>query len=321
MRSIKGIKIIIIAVALVFIAQAAYGAYHMVAVKTTDEQQTTGQSDNGRNTEVQPAAQTDKPDEGVNESVAESIAESMTEGEILEDEADYSITQNVLDCIKAYDPEGYTRNVDNYSALLKRLNVHTRFKIELERHIKEGAGIPDILTAYSFLNDRFGRLEDIERLLGMKARGQNWEAIFKEYVKDNPEFVPTSFDSEYLDKLLETPGITQDDIMMADRVSQRLGISIGDIIAKKQSGMSWRLINAGYGIVNGDEQLPRVPVTHEKLEKHCEQTGLSQKRVVEALVMASKLGVSDVTVLEWVKKGLSNEGIYARAYEEKYYFG
>ncbi len=313
MRSIKGIKIIVIAVALVFIAQAAYGAYYMVAVKPAEEQQPGEQSNSGQGAAVQPEAQTDESDEGV--------GESLNEGEILEDEADYSISQDILDCIKAYDPESYTRNVDNYAALLKSLNVHIRFKTELERHIKEGAAIPDVLTAYSFLNDRYGRLEDIEGLLGMKAGGQSWEAIFKEYAKDNPEFVPASFDSEYLDKLMETPGITQDDIMTADRVSQRLGIPVGDIIAKKQSGMSWRLINAGYGIVNGDEKLPRIPVTREQLEKHCEQTGLSQKRVVEALVTASKLGVSDTTVLEWVKQGLSNEEIYARVYEEKYYLG
>ena len=221
--------------------------------------------------------------------------------------------------IKAYDPANYTKNLDNYKSLLKTLNVHIVFKNEIERLIKEGYKLPDILIAYAYLNDCYGSVNNLEKMAKAKELGKNWADIFKAYNKSNPEFEPRSFDTQYLQKLLNTVGIDEDDVMIADRVSQNAKAEFKDVINKKIEGLNWRLINAQYGIVNGLEKSPHLSLTREKLTKYTKQSGLSEKEVVEALTIANKLGKTADDILKSIKQELSIEDIFASAYEEKYY--
>lgn len=237
----------------------------------------------------------------------------------LQDDFSLEISNEILDIIKSSDPEKYTRNVEKYKNLLKELNVHISFKNEIERLINKKYKLPDILTAYSFLNDNYGKIEDIEVLVKEKVSGKQWSQIFKNYLKNNPEFVPSNFDSQYLDKLLQTPGISDDVIMITDRVSQKAKTDFSEIFDKKINGLSWRLINAQYGIVNGLEKSPHLSVTREQLDKYANKYKLSEKQVIEAMALANKLELSDDDVLEAVKNGLSKEDIYSKAYHEKYY--
>jgi hypothetical protein len=221
--------------------------------------------------------------------------------------------------IKAADPDNYTKNLNNYKQLLKDLNVHTRFKNELERLIKKGKKLPDLLTAYSFLNDCYGRITELEKLVSEKESGKTWAAVFTAYNKSNPQFEPSNFDNAYLEKLLATPGVDHDDIMIADRVSQKTGAAFDAVISKKTSGSSWRLIKAQYGIVNGLEKSPHLSVTREQLSKYTKQTGLEQKAVIGWLTTAEKLGKVPDEILKLAKQGLSKEEVYAKVYQEKYY--
>ncbi len=237
----------------------------------------------------------------------------------LKDETGIEISQDILDLIKVSDPANYTKNVDNYKSLLKTLNVHITFKNEIERLIKEGHKLPDILTSYTYLNDCYGSIDNLEKMVKVKESGEAWANIFKSYKKSNPEFEPRSFDSQYLQELLNIVGIDEDDVMIADRVSQNAKAEFEDIINKKIEGLNWRLINAQYGIVNGLEKSPHLSLTREKLIKYTKQSGLSEEEVVEALTIANKLGKTADDVLKSIKQRLSVEDIYASAYEEKYY--
>ncbi len=236
----------------------------------------------------------------------------------LKDETSADISQEILDLIKAQDPDNYTKNLGNYKLLLKDLNVHIKYKNEIERLIKKGKKLPDILIAYSYLNDCYGSMKYIENLVNKKESGKKWSYIFEEYVKNNPEFAPRNFETGYLEKLMES-GVDQDTIMIADRVSQKAKMEIDTVIQKKQAGASWRLINAEYGIVNGLEKSPHLSVTRTQLTKYASQTKLSEKDIIKALTIANKLGKTADSVFNSVKKGLSKEEIYAIAFEEKYY--
>lgn len=237
----------------------------------------------------------------------------------LKDETSIEISQDVLNKIKSSDPDNYNKDVANYKALLKALNVHIVFKNEIERLIKDGKKLPDILIAYSFLNDKYGNISDLEKLAEAKASGKQWKDIFTSYTKSHPEFKPSNFDEKQLETLLDMVNSNQDDVMIADRVSQNTKTKIDTLIQKRSQGISWRLINAEAGIVNGQEKLPHVPVTRDQLTKYVNQTKLPEKDIVEALVLASKLGLSADNVLKSYKQGVPEETIYANAYEAKYY--
>lgn len=297
MRKVKRTRIMVIALAMILVVNAGLVGYSMIGgnLLVSDK----NSSDNSVKTTV-------------------NTQNSRTVDNGLKDEASTEISKEILDLIKAQDPGSYAKNLNNYKQLLELLNVHVKFKNEIERLIKKGKKLPDILIAYSFLNDCYGSMEDIEKLVDKKESGKKWPDIFKEYFKNNPEFVPRDFESDYLERLLES-GIDQDIIMIADRVSQKTKVEIDTLISKKQAGESWRLINAEYDIVNGLEKSPHLSVTRTQLTKYTTQTQLSEKEVINALTIATKLGKSADSVLNSVKKGLSKEVIYAMAFEEKYY--
>lgn len=237
----------------------------------------------------------------------------------LKDQTSIEISQEILDLIKSSDPDNYDKNVDNYKKLLKELNVHIIFKNEIERLIKNGFKVPDILTTYTFLNDCYGNMNDLEVLLKEKKSGKDWIYIFTQYNKKHPAFIPSNFDSGYLDKLLKTRDIDQDDLMIGDRVSQNARVDFADVINKRIKGMSWRVINAQYKIVNGLEESPHLNITAEQLERYTAQSNLTEKEVIDALTISRKLGLSADSVLKSIKQGLSKEEIYADAYLKKFY--
>lgn len=297
MRKVKRTRLIVIILAMVLVVNAGLVGYSMI----------------GGNL---PVSDKNSSDNSVKTTVNTQNSRTVDNG--LKDEASTEISKEILDLIKAQDPDSYTKNLNNYKQLLELLNVHVKFKNEIERLIKKGKKLPDILIAYSFLNDCYGGMEDIEKLVDNKEAGKKWPDIFKEYFKNNPEFVPRDFESDYLERLLDS-GTNQDTIMIADRVSQKAKVEIDTLISKKQAGESWRLINAEYGIVNGLEKSPHLSVTRTQLTKYTTQTNLSEKEVINALTIGTKLGESADSVLNSVKKGLSKEEIYAMAFEEKYY--
>ncbi|MHB8064384.1 MAG: hypothetical protein ACYDG2_17425 [Ruminiclostridium sp.] len=314
MRKVKRIKILVIIIMSAFLIQAGYVAYSMLGNNLFNKQIAAAEN-TASDSSIQPAstANLDSSAKGT------QTKQAVNTDNQLKDETSLEISQDILDHIKASDADNYTKNVDNYKTLLKNLNVHIIFKNEIERLIKSSKELPDILTAYAFLNDSYGSMKDIEVLVKEKASGKKWVDIFKAYNKSNPEFVPRNFDSQYLEKLLETPGIDQEDIMIADRVSQNTKVAIEEVINKRIEGSNWRLINAQYEIVNGQEKSPHLSVTRSQLTKYTNQTKLSEKQVIEALTIASKQGISADSVLKSIKQGLSKEEIYSKAYEEKYY--
>lgn len=316
MRRVKSIRILVIVLVAAFLIQAGYVAYSKIGSSLFSNQtEEVTSTDNLDNTTQ--ATSTTNLDSSADKTQISNQAVNVDNQ--LKDETSIEISQEVLDLIKKSDPDNYTKNVDNYRKLLKSLNVHVIFKNEIDRLIKSGQKLPDILIAYAFLNDCYGNMTDLEKLVKQKLSGKKWVDIFIAYNKSNPEFVPRNFDSQYLEKLLGTPGIDQEDIMIADRVSKNTGLEIDILINKRSEGLSWRLINAQCGIVNGQDKSPHLSVTREQLTQYTKQTKLSEKQVIEALTIAKKLSEPADDVLKLVKQGLSKEEIYSKDYEEKYY--
>lgn len=229
-----------------------------------------------------------------------------------------NISQEIKNIIKNADPQKFDQNLSNYKELLTTLDVQPKFKQEVERLLKEGHKLPDLLTAYSFLNDCFGKIEQLENLSKEKQAGQTWEQIFKTYNTNNQQFTPRAFDSEKLEKLMKSSTINTDDIMIGDRVSFTSGHAFDDIINKRMEGETWKQINEELGIVNSQSKLPCVQVTNEQIQKYTIQ-GLSQDEVVQAFVLAKKLVKTPEEIISMVKAGYSQEKIYAQCYQEKYY--
>jgi hypothetical protein len=257
----------------------------------------------------------------INDIVTKESTVTTEPAAIIEEQAEniaITIPQDILDLIKASDPAAYEKNAANYKELLLKLNVHEKYQTEIEKMIKAGKQLPDVLIAYSFVNDSFGTIGEVKNLVDARASGKGWPALFEDYIKNNPAFAPQSFDSFYLEELLKTDGITKDDIMIADRVSQKTSIPFTDVMKKRIGKQTWREINAEYGVVNGQAELPRVFVEPEKVKILMQSSGLSEQKIVQAYVTAFKLDSSVETIIKKVKSGYSKARIYSECLVSKF---
>lgn len=220
--------------------------------------------------------------------------------------------------IREQEPGEYNKNLTNYKRMLVVLDVHDTYKTRMEEFLLLGKRLPDILIAYQFLNENYGRIDELGFLLTQKESGKTWLEAFNAYRQQNPEFVPRSFDFDYLEELMQSEGIAEDDIMIADRVSQKTGLPFEDVIAERASGKQWKDINEGFGIINAQKTLPRVPVTQEQLKKYTTGNALSEEKVVETLVIAYKLELNEQEAINKAKEGYTPERFFAETLEGKY---
>ncbi|MFZ5968693.1 MAG: hypothetical protein ACOYVK_16185 [Bacillota bacterium] len=236
-----------------------------------------------------------------------------------EDTANTDISEEIQNLIRQSDPANFDKNIANYKNLLIDFNVHSQFKEEIERLIREGHKLPDILSGYEFLYHNYGTVQELENFITQKESGKTWKQIFGEYNKNNAEFIPRSFDTDYLEGLMKTPSITSDDIMIADRISYESGQAFEELINKKMEDKSWKTLNAEVGIINSASILPRVEVTSEQLKKYLASGALTEQQIVEAFVLAQKLGKSTDVIIGKVKAGYTEESIIQEYCTEKYY--
>lgn len=228
------------------------------------------------------------------------------------------VAAEVQNLIKAQEPSEFDKNLNNYKRMIVLLNVHDTFKAEIEKLISESKKATDIMIAYTYLNDCYGKMAQVAELVNKKAAGRTWQEIFSQYESENPAFKPRSFDFDYLDSLSKKEGITADDIMIADMVSQNADMPFEEVIQEKVSGKAWKDINAALSIINGQDAMPRVPVTPEQLEKYASGESFNEDRVVQTLVTAFKLGLDEKAAIDKAKAGYTTAEFFAEALEKKY---
>lgn len=228
------------------------------------------------------------------------------------------IAQTVLDRIRATDPANYDRHVADYKKLLVSFGAHDSIRQEIEKLVLEGYALPEILIGYEFLHHSFGTVADLRAFAVQQAAGASWKQLFTEYNRNQPVFKPRSFPSDYLEELMGTPGLTADDIMIADRLSASIGRPFEGIIEEKLTSPGWGGITAKAGILFGGDKLPRIQIKNEQLQAFQSESGLSAARIAEAFVIAHKVGKTAEAVVGKLKDGYSPEAVFAESYEQKY---
>jgi hypothetical protein len=227
------------------------------------------------------------------------------------------VSSEIMDIIKKSDSKSYEKNINNYKKLLVEFGVPEDYQKEIHKLIKDGFNIPDIFTAYDFLNENYGEVKDLDKLMKQHQSDTNWNEVFKQYKTEVKPFTPSSFSEENLDKLIRDFGLKADDVMIADRISQKGLAKFEDLIEERKQGKKWKDIKLCLELINLQEDLPRAALSSEEVDKYIGGT-LSQQQVIDALVLAQRLNESEDEVINKVKLGQSQEDIYVEYYKKKY---
>jgi hypothetical protein len=233
--------------------------------------------------------------------------------------AEIVIAPEVLEAIRASAPTNYERNTANYKQLLSRLDVHPKFRTEVERLLLSGRKAPDVLIAYEFLYQEFGTRTQLEALVTEKESGKSWELIFKGYRQAHAAFVPQAFDTDQLEELLRTSGLKSDDIMIADHLSFVTGKPFKELItARLEQKLSWKEAAAELDVLHTAAALPRVQITAEQINQWTQPGKMTEEQVAEAFVLASKSGEKPELVIGKLLDGQTQEAILAGGFVSKY---
>ncbi|OKQ00011.1 hypothetical protein [Paenibacillus sp. P46E] len=285
----KRTKIIIFTLICVFVLQTAVFAYDKVIQQPNEERKLQSQADT-----VNP------------QQLSKSVSVAAT-----------AVNQESEDKGASETAAPDTGN-QNYNQFIAGLRVQKVYKEELDRLISLGYSLQNVEITYDYLYQNYGLKSDLENLLKQKKSGAGWEEIFKDYQKKHEPFQPRSFDMKDLDALMSSSELQSDDIMIADRISFVSGKSVDEIVSKRLAAASWSNVCVELNILQNPEQLPRIQVTAEQLEKYVQPGKFDEAEVTRAFVMAQKVNQSPETVIERMKAGLSDEAILAEFYVLKY---
>lgn len=203
------------------------------------------------------------------------------------------------------------QKINTYEAFAAYYSIPENTQWYLKELASEGYSEEDIRIAYAFLNDQYGKKEDLVPLLTEAANGLAWETIFTNYNDTHNSFIPRAYDSEYLDQIMQSENITSDDIMICDRLSFASGQDFNTLMMRFMEGENWEMLSEELGIINSQRSLIRVPVTTDDINLYTQSYGLSENQVVEGFVLAAKFDMEVEGVLVKLMSGDTEEKIMA----------
>lgn len=263
------------------------------------------------------------------------------------------LSREVQENIKKSDSKNAKRDINNYKQIITELNIPDEYRKEIESLIGKYE-VSNIFIAYEFLHENYGKLYELELLLQDNKTGKDFGQIFSEYKNKNKEYVPSDFSTEYLEELLNSPAISYDDIMIADRLSsinwqlvdsktlkttsnsksknkntidtafigELMKLDQSEIFEKliemKKAGISWEEIKIKLGILNIEEKLTTITIDSSEISSYQESTNLSKEKIVEALVLAKKHGLNKDEVIKNKESKKSESDLYKNYLTKKY---
>ena len=208
--------------------------------------------------------------------------------------------------------------IKDYKIIMAQYSPTNELLDVINKKLEDGFDMSDIAVCYSFLYEKNGNIKDLDNLLNQRKKGKSFDKIFVKYNKDNKEFKPSDFEDGFIESQIES-GLTTDDIMIADEISQKdLGPDIKSLLDRKKSGETWRDIKGKLGFVKLEEEYKSYSITSTEVSDYANETGLTKDQVIEALLLARKNKVDEKTVIEEIKNEKSIEEIYMGIFTERY---
>lgn len=231
--------------------------------------------------------------------------------------ADINLDDEIVNLIKDSDEKNADKNVENYKRLIVELDVPKEYQEKINEALKKGNNPEDIFTCYNFLYEKYGQAEDIFNLLKEKNSFNSWESVFKEYDKKNQEFVPSDFKDGLIDEVLKDGSLNTNDIMIADRISQKGLGKFEDLIEQRKKEGNWQKIKLDLGVLNLEEALYSTAITSADVKKYS-SNNVTEDQVIKTLSIARKANIDNEDLIKKLVSSNNDEEIYSKIYANKY---
>ncbi|MBD7912106.1 hypothetical protein [Clostridium cibarium] len=234
------------------------------------------------------------------------------------DTTEVNLEDEITDVIRKNDEKDADRNIENYKKLIVELDVPEEFQEKVNEALKKGYNPSDVFTCYNFIYEKYGQVEDILNLLKDKDGSVSWEGVFEKYNKKNKEFVPSNFQDGLIDEILKNSNLKTDDIMIADRISQKGLGKFEDLIDERKKDGNWRKIKLSLGILNLEESLYSTAITSADIVKYSSNKSITEEQVIKALSIARKANIESEDLIKELVGVNKEEKIYSKIYASKY---
>ncbi|MBU3134600.1 hypothetical protein KPL40_19530 [Clostridium gasigenes] len=229
-----------------------------------------------------------------------------------------NLSDEITSALKVSDEKNYNENLENYKKIFVEFEIPKQYEDKIIESLNSGYSAPDIYTAYNFLYETYGKIDEVSKLLNEKNKNSGWENMFKKYDRKNKEFIPTEFKEGYIEEKLTGKNFNINDVMIADRISQRGFGEFDELLERRQIEGSWNKIKVDLGIINLEEILPSIAITSADIAKYAPNNSIKDEQVISTLAIARKANIEDENQIKDFMNLKSKEDIYSEIYKSKY---
>lgn len=192
-----------------------------------------------------------------------------------------------------------------YRKMMAEKEVPATQKTRLEQYVINYDNAEVVLVLYDYLYDNHFTFGDLDEALARYGSGERIEDILQSFVDIQEAIQPRDYPHEEIERLVTTPGLLTNDIMIAEILDAHGSVPFYDVINARIAGESWETLASRYNLLNGSAKVQSVTVAGSEVESCQEATGLPKEEAYEKVVNAKKAGVSTDRITEFVQSGKS----------------
>lgn len=192
-----------------------------------------------------------------------------------------------------------------YRNVMAQKAVPATQQSKLESYIVNYENPEPVLILFDYLYDNFFTFDDLDQALARYGAGEPIEDILQTYIDIQEQIQPRDYPHEEIERLVTTPGLSVEDIMIAEILDAHGSVPFYDIINARIAGEDWETLAARYNLINGSAKVQSITVSTSEVEECVKATGLPREQAYERVVGAKKAEVEPEEMVEFVQSGKS----------------
>lgn len=244
---------------------------------------------------------------GSNSEAAQEFEADIKEQEALAEQEKEEAAANVM----VAEPVKQKLNADGraleagYRNVMAQKAVPATQQSKLESYIVNYENPEPVLILFDYLYDNFFTFDDLDQALARYGAGEPIENVLQTYIDIQEQIQPRDYPHEEIERLVTTPGLSVEDIMIAEILDAHGSVPFYDIINARIAGEDWETLAARYNLINGSAKVQSITVSTSEVEECAKATGLPQEQAYERVVDAKKAEVGPEQMVEFVQSGKS----------------